>query len=266
MNLQHFGASMVQRQRHAVHGYVRLNYHADHIADDVINIIHNYIVYLIRIDSKILSLSEQSELLDLLHDQLAKQEEYESFKTINTKLLFRASDHDYDPRKFHQLCDDKGPTLTIIHNEYDRVFGAYVTKSFEANSQFDGSTDPNAFMFQIRPNICYYGLKPSEEPWRYRNNGAFAVRNRRESHYGPSFGKDDIWISENDCYRDKPLGTGGGCRDGTTFDFKGSELSGAPLTAEWTTYDFYGTPGYYYKVIEYEIFELECSTYYYKYI
>ena len=248
--------SIQQRQRHAVYGYVRLNHKESNIAEDVINIIHDYIDYLIRFGSKILSLSDQIKLLDLLHDRLAKQEEYECFKTINFKLLFRASDHDYSANIFHDLCDNKGPTLTIVHTNHGHIFGIYITKSFSANYDTEESKDPQAFMFQIVPNVRYYGLKsyPSYDPKkRIYNGGANAVWKGDRFQYSISFGAGpDLWINKG-----VTQNTGSGCRNGTTFDFKATQLSGAPWNWDRDTCSF--------EVMEYETFELECNTYYYKY-
>lgn len=44
-----------------------------------------------------------------LLEQLAKDERY-----VNNKLLYRASTHGFTAESFHQQCDNKGPTLTII--------------------------------------------------------------------------------------------------------------------------------------------------------
>ena len=118
---------MEQRLRDAVYGYVRQNYEADNMIDDIVNIIYQY--YLIRLASKILNVEEQSSFIDFLFDELKQQKENKNMNLINAKLLYRASDHEYLGSKFHELCHDKGATITIIHNEYDHIFGVYLSKS-----------------------------------------------------------------------------------------------------------------------------------------
>lgn len=39
------------------------------------------------------------------------------------KLLFRASEHGQTPKDFHDRCDNKGPTVTIIKNDKGKEFG-----------------------------------------------------------------------------------------------------------------------------------------------
>ena len=46
------------------------------------------------------------------------------------KLLYRASEHDYTGRSFHEYCDDKGPTLIVIKSSGGWIFGGYTTKSW----------------------------------------------------------------------------------------------------------------------------------------
>ncbi len=46
------------------------------------------------------------------------------------KLLFRASDHEYKAKSFHEFCDDKGPTLVVIKSTSGYIFGGYTTQSW----------------------------------------------------------------------------------------------------------------------------------------
>jgi hypothetical protein len=47
------------------------------------------------------------------------------FKVITLKLLFRGSKHSWSPDKFHELCDDKGPTISIFKSKAKRIFGGF---------------------------------------------------------------------------------------------------------------------------------------------
>ena len=74
-----------------------------------------------------------------------------NMKSIETKLLFRGSEHEFECDKFHQLCHNKGATITIIHNEYDTVYGGYISESLIDPQSVDTKiTDPNTFLFVIR--------------------------------------------------------------------------------------------------------------------
>ena len=46
------------------------------------------------------------------------------------KLLYRASEHGYTAKFFHNYCDDvKGQTLIIIKSDGGWIFGGYTTQS-----------------------------------------------------------------------------------------------------------------------------------------
>ena len=46
------------------------------------------------------------------------------------KLIYRASEHEYTAKSFHEYCDDKGPTLIIIKSTHGWIFGGYTTQSW----------------------------------------------------------------------------------------------------------------------------------------
>ncbi len=50
------------------------------------------------------------------------------------KLLYRASEHDYTGRSFHEYCDDQGPTLVVIKSDGGWIFGGYTTQSWSGDS------------------------------------------------------------------------------------------------------------------------------------
>ena len=45
-------------------------------------------------------------------------------------LLYRASRDGWDSSYFHSICDNKGPTLTVVRSE-DNIFGGYTEKSWD---------------------------------------------------------------------------------------------------------------------------------------
>ena len=49
------------------------------------------------------------------------------------KLLYRASEHEYTAKSFHEYCDDKGPTLIIIKSSRGWIFGGYTTQSWSGD-------------------------------------------------------------------------------------------------------------------------------------
>ena len=50
------------------------------------------------------------------------------------RLLFRASEHEYSAKSFHDYCDNKGPTLIVIKSSEGWIFGGYTTQSWSGRS------------------------------------------------------------------------------------------------------------------------------------
>lgn len=50
--------------------------------------------------------------------------------SLKWSLLFRASEHSFNAEEFHRLCDNKGPTLTLIKSDNGRIAAAYNCKSW----------------------------------------------------------------------------------------------------------------------------------------
>ena len=63
------------------------------------------------------------------------------------KLLYRASEHDYTAKSFHDYCDDKGPTLIVIKSSGGWIFGGYTTQSWKATHYF------------VHEKCIYYNMK-----------------------------------------------------------------------------------------------------------
>ena len=74
-----------------------------------------------------------------------------NFETIdqlfyNLRLFFRASEHNFSPNKFHELCDGKGPTITIIRSTSKNLFGGYASISWNLDQY---SSAPGSFIFSL---------------------------------------------------------------------------------------------------------------------
>ena len=90
---------------------------------------------------------------------LTPKQDLEFFKFLSAKLpsisgfnhLFRASDHQYSAHKFHEYCDGKPGTITIIKSNWGNTFGGYTSKSwkFKHKSETGYIPDENAFLFLI---------------------------------------------------------------------------------------------------------------------
>ena len=50
------------------------------------------------------------------------------------RLIYRASEHGYTAKSFHECCDKKGPTLIVIKSDGGWIFGGYTTQSWSGYS------------------------------------------------------------------------------------------------------------------------------------
>ena len=210
---------MEQRQNKTVYGYVRENY--DGICpEDIVKLIYEF--YLFSLDSKIMNDNEQMLLLHLLYDTLTKKDKYKNTKSIDFKFLYRASENKYLASKFHEACDDKGATITVIHNDRDYICGGFTSKSWSKSC----STDPDAFLFVIRPKVKSFGLTKGYL------NGMNAIGYYKS--YGPVFGNGtDLWIHDHCNSISGDNGT-----NPLTFDFTKNELLGLVENSHFVIKDY----------------------------
>eukprot|EP01084_Bolivina_argentea_P202904 346594_1 len=99
-------------------------------------------------DSNILTFHENCNLDRILKEEIFFDSGY-IVKTMEYKLLYRASEHNYSATKFHELCDNKPSTVVIIKNEYKHVFGGYCSVSIDTRTR-RYTTDESAFLFLLR--------------------------------------------------------------------------------------------------------------------
>jgi hypothetical protein len=56
------------------------------------------------------------------------------------KLLYRASEHEFSVKKFHELCDGIANTLTVIKTEFDNKIGGFTPLKWRSLYMFEGSS------------------------------------------------------------------------------------------------------------------------------
>ncbi len=93
-------------------------------------------------------------------------------------LLYRGSRDGFKARNFHERCDDKSPTLTIIQAKISNyIFGGYTENNW--NGSNDSKSDSNAFIFSLTNKDS----KPCKMPTKNAQNSIVGY-----SGYGPVFG------------------------------------------------------------------------------
>ncbi len=96
-------------------------------------------------------------------------------------LIYRASRDGFSSEDFHFNCDNLTKTLTIIKSENGNIFGGYIEKEWDSESET--LKDPNAFIFSL--------INKDNKPFKsiISNKGDYAAYCSPE--YGPNFGGDE---------------------------------------------------------------------------
>jgi hypothetical protein len=111
-----------------------------------------------------------------------------SFSDV-ANLLYKASRDGWTPQKFHQLCDNKGPTYTRAIINDGRVLGAYTSLSWASGPGYQNDT--TAFL--------YDGTRKYTAEKGHWGAGVYATY--MNSSYYPTFGGGhDLYISGTTMY------------------------------------------------------------------
>ena len=95
------------------------------------------------------------------------------------ELLFRGTKDGMTSEIFHNKCDNKGPTLTLIRNIKGYIFGGYAPISWTSNTSYYINS-PDSFLFTLT-NI--HNTEPTKFPSKNDNKELCHLCN-----YGPIFG------------------------------------------------------------------------------
>ncbi|KAK8808473.1 hypothetical protein WA158_008374 [Blastocystis sp. Blastoise] len=112
------------------------------------------------------------------------------------KLLFRASEYDYFVFFFHNYCDNKGETVTLIkhigHNNHMNIFGGYTDQSWESRTSNCDKPASKEFLFTLSNE---HGIPPTQYLHNGTGNGIYC-----SSSYGPTFGGGKDIVIVNNCH------------------------------------------------------------------
>eukprot|EP00347_Sterkiella_histriomuscorum_P022914 403336678 len=117
--------------------------------------------------------------------------------TQQFKLLFNGSRDGFTASKFHELCDNKGPTVSFIQSEYGLVFGGYTCISWTSPGNYKSQSDPSAFVFSLIQRSIHK---------QYQHQDSAVVHNKERMCV---FGQDIV--IKNDCYQNSNSFSDLGC-------------------------------------------------------
>ena len=170
-----------------VFNFIRNNYEAKHKKNVPMALKYLTLQFSNRfVECSLLSLRQDIDFFKLLLTKLTTIRRFQ--------LLFRASDHNYSADKFHEYCDNKPGTISIIKSSCGNIFGGYTSKSWTSNHGPVG--DENAFLFLLKSDFPSIQQKcPLLLELKELHVGVAIFC---DEFYGPTFGAGfDIIIRDN---------------------------------------------------------------------
>jgi|AntRauTorckE5430_2_1112549.scaffolds.fasta_scaffold04752_1 hypothetical protein len=142
------------------------------------------IKYLYCGDSEIvqsISCAIESTIITSMDDKFKIKEWLASAgKTVQPKLLYRASRDGWTAADFHAICDGKGATITVVKSSDGYIFGGYTDVVWGTNPAYKSSSV--SFLYSLKDHA---GIGPVKMPIKI-NQSRHAVYHY--SNNGPTFG------------------------------------------------------------------------------
>ena len=80
-------------------------------------------------------------------EQTEQLEEWIDTGPKRFKLLYSITSDGCDAAQFHKMCDNEGPTVTVLYNPQGSVYGGYTSISWQVAGRW--KRDDKAFLFQL---------------------------------------------------------------------------------------------------------------------
>ena len=114
-------------------------------------------------------------------------------KYIEAELLYRLTRDGENVSKFHELCDNKGPTLTIFltnSQNGENIGGIYTPLSWDKSSGSKNDSEKATFMFNLTKREKYKKIRGADSIWctnffgPWTINFGFKNTMKKIEHYG----------------------------------------------------------------------------------
>jgi len=135
----------------------------------------------------------ESEIIDTTEKALLASWIPLQYSNKKFKLLFSTKQDGYTSKSFHDKCNNKSPTVTIVHSNYNHVFGGFTPIAWDSSGSYKPDNSKLSFIFLLRsqkgdiPNK--FTLKAS--------NISYAIY--CDPSYGPMFGNGQDFYIINSC-------------------------------------------------------------------
>ncbi|EXX63287.1 hypothetical protein RirG_153690 [Rhizophagus irregularis DAOM 197198w] len=142
-----------------------------------------------NIDSKIIT-PQHAALISNWIDKLNITNK--STSLYEFKLILRGSRDGFEPNKFHEICDDRSCTITIIKVKFNnQILGGYNPIEWKSDRSYSATKDSFIFSFKNCDDINNHILSRVVK----KNYAIF-----NDHTYGPSFGGVDLVLRGNSGY------------------------------------------------------------------
>ena len=96
------------------------------------------------------------------------------------ELLYRGTRDGMSADVFHNKCNNKGPTISLIKNEKGYIFGGYAYIDWQNGDKDTWKSAPDSFIFTL---TNMYNISPTKFP---NSDTRYSICHN--SNYGPTFG------------------------------------------------------------------------------
>jgi hypothetical protein len=191
-------------------------------AENEIKELQNYLFEWIPVfkkNKKILNRSIIGSLVDSMHDSsILTNHQFQILLNLcefpagqKFKLLYRATVDGFEVPTFHKKCDGQFKTLTIIKSFKENIFGGFTETDW---SGCGFKNDPNAFIFSFK--------NPEKQQLKIKCND-FNAAVYCNPICGPTFGQDDIFVSNNSNMFEQSYSNAGSTYPHPAYAYKSKE-------------------------------------------
>eukprot|EP00026_Physarum_polycephalum_P005965 Phypoly_transcript_06004.p1 GENE.Phypoly_transcript_06004~~Phypoly_transcript_06004.p1 ORF type:complete len:499 (+),score=82.48 Phypoly_transcript_06004:119-1615(+) len=106
-------------------------------------------------------------------------------------LLYQATRDGFEEDQFHLLCDNQGPSLSIVQSPDGFLFGGYNPENWESPDKPLYKTNPSTFIFTLTNP---HSLPPTKYTFLHSDSNAHSTKNSKR--HGPSFGEQVFWSGD----------------------------------------------------------------------
>jgi len=107
------------------------------------------------------------------------------YKNRKWKLIYKGTKDGMTSNAFHEKCNNRGPTVTIIKSKHGKIFGGFIDQAWTTRSGYINTR--NSWLFSLITKAKY----EMNDPSTYAQYGGYDA-----SGYGPTFGGGhDIYLA-----------------------------------------------------------------------